>query len=126
MQKANKSKEEKTNNCLEKMESIFAGKGKEIVRNGMQIILDRMRFAKKYDEKIREAICAIEYESEQKPAQVKTLVDVLRKSVLADTNDILSLVNSVLEKQKTPYVAEQKVADKVVVMLDDEVRKWAK
>lgn len=111
---------------LDRTEQIFADKGKEIVRNGMHLILDRLKFAKRYDESIRNAICAVEYESDEKAAQVKSLVEALRCVTLVDTSEVLSLVMGVLERQQKVYGApKNETASEVVVTLDKGVEKWA-
>ncbi len=107
-------------------EHIFAGKGKEIVRSGMLLILDRLRFAKKNDKKIREAICAIEEDDELKATQVKSLVEALRRESVMDTSEVLSLVTEVIERLSGGDRKTDEGQNELLVTLDERVKKWAK
>lgn len=119
---------EKTNrnDALSETEHIFAGKVRDIVRNGMQLVNDRLRFAKKHDKQIREAVCAIEYESDEKASQIKALVEALKRVTLVDTSEVLSLVTKALDRQQSRGGDDDAGKSEIVVTLDEGVEKWAK
>ncbi len=114
------------NDKSNKTEKIFADKGSSIVRNGMQLVIDRIKYAKKHDEQIREAVCAIEYESEEKAAQTKALIEALKRATLVDTSEVLSLVTKVLERQQDVHGTGDDNKSEIVVTLDEGVKKWTK
>ncbi len=124
MQNSNKADNSAKNAA--QTEDIFASKGREVVKNGMLLILDRLKFAKKHDAKIRRAICELDNESELKATQIKTLIDTLKCAGIMDTSEVLSLVTQVIERLKgTDKSANESSCDEVFVTIDERVEKWA-
>lgn len=105
------------------VEKMFAKKGKEIVRSGMALILNRLRFAKKYDAEICGAICAVDECEDIKVSQKKTLIDTLKNVTVMNTGEVLSLVTEVLRWLGAN--AGENENGEVIVTLDERVEKWA-
>lgn len=122
----NKKEDIVCEDALRRAENVFALKGREIVKNGMLLILDRLRFAKKHDKKIREAICAIDEDDELKSAQAKSLVEALRRESVMDTSEVLSLVTEVIERLGGGGEKMGEGQNELLVTLDERVKKWAK
>ena len=119
--------EKKKSEASIEAEKIFEKKGREIIRNGMSLLLERLKYARKYDEKIREAICSIEYESTEKATQVKALIETLRRAALVDTGEVLALVSKVLENKTKANMSDiDEGANEIVVTLDKGVENWVK
>lgn len=123
---ANTQQPEARETSFVKAEDIFAKKGKEVVKNGMILILERLKFAKKYDAKIREAICALDEEGELKATQVKELTQAIRRAGVMDTSEVLSLVTEVIGRLGSDGESNNdEHQSEVVVTLDERVEKWA-
>ena len=122
----NKKEEMVCEDAIKHVENIFAIKGKEIVKNGMLLILDRLRFAKKHDKKIREAICAIDEDDELKSAQAKSLIEKLRRESVMDTSEVLSLVTEVIKRLSGGGEKMGERQNELLVTLDERVKQWAK
>jgi len=112
--------------AINHIENIFAIKGREIVKNGMLLILDRLRFAKKHDKKIREAICAIDEDDELKAAQTKSLIETLKRESVMDTSEVLSLVTEVIKRLSGGGEKTGAGQNELLVTLDERVKQWAK
>lgn len=122
----NSDKKDECQNKLAQTEDIFASKGCEVVKSGMLLILERLKFAKKHDAKIRRAICDIDNESELKATQIKTLIDTLKCGGVMDTSEVLSLVTQVIERLKgTDKPVKEDACEEVFVTIDERVKKWA-
>ncbi|MBE7026117.1 MAG: hypothetical protein E7410_00905 [Ruminococcaceae bacterium] len=122
----NKKDEMVCEDAIRNVENVFALKGKEIVKNGMLLILDRLRFAKKYDKKIREAICAIDEDDELKSAQVKSLIETLKRESVMDTSEVLSLVTEIIKRLSCGGEKMGEGQNELLVTLDERVKQWAK
>ncbi len=104
-------------------ERMFAKKGREIVRSGMALILNRLRFAKRCDAEICRAINCIEEDEELKASQKKMLTDALKNAAVMNTGEVLSLVTEILGRLGAS--PDSQGGNEVIVTLDERVEKWA-
>ena len=114
--------------AAEEAADTFAKNGKAIVKSGMSLVLDRLRFAKRHEDRIRAAIRLIDDAPELRTAQKKELIDTLQHAAVMDTGKVLSLVTDVLERLEEMRAAGDGEAEdgEVVVKLDKQVEEWAK
>lgn len=128
MEEAATKKDEKQIAAAEAADA-FAKKGKAVVRDGMELVLGRLRFAKKQDAMIQEAICRIEDAQDISASQKKGLVDTLKRAAVLDTEKVLYLVTNVLERLEDNDLpsgkTEKPPENEVVVTLDERVEEWA-
>ena len=113
--------------AAEEAADTFAKNGKAIVKNGMSLVLDRLRFAKKHEDRVRAAIRFIDDAPELRTAQKKELIDALQHAAVMDTGKVLSLVTDVLERLEEMRAESggEAEGDEVIVKLDKQVKEWA-
>ena len=102
---------------------IFAKKGKQIVETGMNLILERLKCAKKYETTFYDIIRKIENECLTEKDEIKKITDMLSKTVYIDTKEILMLVTNIIEILHQSGETEK--AEEILVRLDEKVEKWA-
>lgn len=102
---------------------IFAKKGRQIVEMGMNLILERLKCAKKYETAFYDIIRKIENESLAEKGEVKKVTDMLSKTVYIDIKEILMLVTNIIEILN--HSGETEKAEEILVRLDEKVEKWA-
>lgn len=116
-----------TEAAAEEAADTFAKNGKAIVKSGMSLVLDRLRFARRYEDRVRAAIRLIDEAPELRTAQKKELIDALQHAAVMDTGKVLSLVTDVLERLEEMRAESggEAEGDEVIVKLDKQVKKWA-